>query len=265
MKAGDTSPPFRGKALDGANKLVDLTGASAKFRMRPQIAGLRAEIVADAQIDEAESVLTYDWAPEDSAVPGAYWAEFEATLPNGQTETFPNDEMAVVEILPVTSGLAVAPGPGPSPAPPAVPRNLTRFYGPAASVLSADVWTTILLNSAAPYQPVGDPYFEPVVGGPDDGGVVCLADGVYALTGGVVFDPAQQMGQRAVWVTSTATDIWNLANASPPFKGQPLPITVSGEAWIMAGEVVTLRAFSDAAAQTMSDPHSEFLSVVRLG
>ena len=100
LKVGDTAPPFRGKALDGAKKPVDLNGASAKFRMRPQLAGLRAEILADAQVDEAESVLTYDWEAEDTAVAGAYWAEFEVTLANGRIETFPNDEMAAVEILP---------------------------------------------------------------------------------------------------------------------------------------------------------------------
>jgi hypothetical protein len=102
MKRGNTSPPFRGKALDGASKAVDLAGATAKFRMWPQVAGLRDEILADAQVDEVESILTYDWDPDgtDSAVPGAYWAEFEVTLANGKKETFPNDEMAVVEILP---------------------------------------------------------------------------------------------------------------------------------------------------------------------
>ena len=51
-------------------------------------------------MDELESILTYDWAVGDTDIAGAYWAEFEVTLASGRIETFPNDEMAAVEILP---------------------------------------------------------------------------------------------------------------------------------------------------------------------
>lgn len=102
LKQGDTSPPFRGKAKDATGKLVPLTGATATFRMKPQIQGLRAPISAPADVDGLTSELSYDWASDgsDTNVPGLYDAEFHVVFADGSEETFPNGEYEVVEILP---------------------------------------------------------------------------------------------------------------------------------------------------------------------
>ena len=101
IKEGDTSPPFRGVAKDATGRPVPLGGSSVEFRMSPQIPGLRADIVAEAEYDEETSELIYRWADGDTDTPGLYDAEFAVTFPaGGGVETFPNGEYARVEVLP---------------------------------------------------------------------------------------------------------------------------------------------------------------------
>jgi BppU N-terminal domain len=264
IKQGDTRP--LDVALVANRKPVPLAGSTIAFFMAPKIEGIGTVIQDGAVeiVDAAKAKVRYEWQPGETDRAGVHRAEFRVTFSDGVIETFPSGDYLEVEIVGDVELQAVEPPP--EPAPPEGPiRSLTRFYGPPGSTaLNVDTWTTIPLVGT-PYQPVGDPYFEQVVGGPDDGGVRCLEDGIYSLVGAVIFLPSQQTGQeRAVWVTSSSNEVWNLLNGGSPFKTQLLPISVSGEAWITAGEIITLKAFSDTATSTTENPNSEFLSVVRI-
>jgi hypothetical protein len=259
IKQGDTRP--LDVTLMANRKPVPLAGSSIAFQMAPKIAGIGTNI-EDGEveiIDPAKAQVRYVWQPGETDKAGVHRAEFVVTFGDGVVETFPSGEYLEVEIVGEVTPATVIVEPTPEPTPEAI-RSLTRFYGPPGSTpVAADAWTTIPLVGT-PYQPVGEAYFEQEVGG----GVRCLEDGIYSLTGAVIFVPSQQTGQRGVWVTSDSNEVWNLANAGPPFKTELRPITVSGDAWITAGEIVTLKAFSDSETTTTDIPNSEFLSIVRV-
>jgi hypothetical protein len=262
IKQGDTRP--LDVTLLANRKPVPLAGSNITFQMAPKIAGIGTNIEDGAVeiVDEAKATVRYVWKPGETDKAGVHRAEFVVTFGDGVVETFPSGEYLEVEIVGEVVPMTVAPIPSPEPQPSGF-YSLSRFYGPPTSTpLAAGTWTTIPLIGT-PRQ-FGDAFFEPVVGGPDDGGVVCLEDGIYSLTGAVIFNPGQQTGQRGVWVTSGANDLWNLATGGPPFKNVPMPMGVSGDAMIATGEVLTLKAWTDTAAGTTDNPNSEWLSITRL-
>lgn len=91
IKRGDTSPALV-YALEPAGEVI-LTGASAVFSMRPRTGGALVVDRAPAVIVTATGspTLRHDWAPGDTALAGAHWAEFEVTYADGAIETLPND------------------------------------------------------------------------------------------------------------------------------------------------------------------------------
>lgn len=100
LKAGDTAPAFVGKCLDASGAPIATLGATVAFRMKPVVAGLAPPLAAAAVwSDAATAEATYAWVSGDTDIPGMYYAEFHVTFANGKTETFPNGEYAVVEIL----------------------------------------------------------------------------------------------------------------------------------------------------------------------
>lgn len=88
VKRGDRKPAVTWVALDSAGKRVDLTGATASFRMRDPISG--CTIVGDAKIPNTKTGnLRYDWKLGDTDFAGSYEGEFLLTFPDLTTWTFP--------------------------------------------------------------------------------------------------------------------------------------------------------------------------------
>jgi hypothetical protein len=111
LKAGDTSPEFVGKCLDQTKTPVPTLGATVRFRMRPQVRNLRSVIDTPAVwSNPATAEATHLWAPDETAVPGLYDAEFHVVWADGKSESFPNDEYVIIEILPA-AGDVIPPSP----------------------------------------------------------------------------------------------------------------------------------------------------------
>jgi hypothetical protein len=101
LKVGDTLPALIGQCLDAKNTPIPTLGAMVTFRMRPQVTGLRAPIVAAGSWDDpATAMAKYEWQAGDTDVPGLYDCDFLVDFGGGVTESFPNGEYVVVEILP---------------------------------------------------------------------------------------------------------------------------------------------------------------------
>ncbi len=55
---------------------------------------------ANAQVvDLAERLVSYDWTPEDTSIPGQYRGEFEVTFSNGDKLTYPNKDYIPIQIV----------------------------------------------------------------------------------------------------------------------------------------------------------------------
>lgn len=88
VKRGDRKPAVTWVALDAGGKRVDLTGATAKFRMREPVTG--CTILGAATIPSTKTGnLRYDWKLGDTDFAGSYDAEFLVTFPDLTTWTFP--------------------------------------------------------------------------------------------------------------------------------------------------------------------------------
>jgi hypothetical protein len=100
IKQNDTAPAIGSDLLDAAKNAVDLTGATVRFNMRSE----GGELVVDNQIavvtNAVAGAVRYDWQPEDTAIPGICYAEFEVTYANGNVETFPNSSNIKVRVAP---------------------------------------------------------------------------------------------------------------------------------------------------------------------
>lgn len=100
IKQGDTSPAFRVTLRSNTGAAVIVTGATIMFHMVPTEGGLPS-VAAEAEVvDGLNGVVRYVWAVGDTAVAGAYRAEFEVTFVDGAVETFPNSDYLRVKIRP---------------------------------------------------------------------------------------------------------------------------------------------------------------------
>ena len=98
IKQNDTSPAMLATLKDGDGTVVELSGATVRFHMRPIGS-------ASTAVDEAASIYDYDagqvsyaWSASDTATAGLYEAEFEVTNTDGTIETFPNNGYITVEV-----------------------------------------------------------------------------------------------------------------------------------------------------------------------
>lgn len=98
IKQGATSPAID---ITLAPVTLDLTGATVRFSMKHRGTGAVAVNRAPALIVTVlPPVVRYVWDAADTAVPGLYDAEVEATLPGGAVEILPGDGFIPVRVFP---------------------------------------------------------------------------------------------------------------------------------------------------------------------
>lgn len=98
IKRGDKLPRATATLTDADGNPVDLSGASAIFKMR-EIRGTELLISAAAEIDDVEGgVVGYTWANDDTDVAGGFLGEFAVAFPGGR-ETFPNNTHILIAIV----------------------------------------------------------------------------------------------------------------------------------------------------------------------
>lgn len=96
IKAGDRLPAIAVTITDADGNRVDLTGASARFRMRPKGTDGSPTVDAVATITQDDEDATtwgeivYPWADGDTDDPGRYDGEWEITFASGKQLTAPN-------------------------------------------------------------------------------------------------------------------------------------------------------------------------------
>ena len=101
IKRGDFGFPITATLAD--ENALDLTGASVRFKMKP---APESDVVATpvngiaVVADAASGKVQYVWQSGDTAVAGAYVAEWEVTLQGGGVETFPSEGYIDVLVLP---------------------------------------------------------------------------------------------------------------------------------------------------------------------
>lgn len=100
LKAGDTRPSIPSTLTYADGAPADLTDATVRFRMRPEGQEDEAPTV-DGEADRLEPLtdgrVAYHWAAEDTAVPGAYVADWLWTK-GEEVASFPNDGPIYVHI-----------------------------------------------------------------------------------------------------------------------------------------------------------------------
>jgi hypothetical protein len=153
--------------------------------------------------------------------------------------------------------------------------SFLRAFGPdTATAVPANAWTAIVLDPAGePWRQFGTPCWEWIPPGDPDytvspAGIRCLKEGVYDLTGSVVFDTGTGTGTRGVRVVEVQGPYagqWQLTTSVPMPKATLIPILVSGESYQYQGNIIELQAWTDTATQTMANPQSEWLSATYIG
>jgi hypothetical protein len=148
--------------------------------------------------------------------------------------------------------------------------SFLRAFGPdTPSTIPASAWTAIVLDPAGePWRQFGATCWEWIPPGDPDyalspAGIRCLQEGIYDLTGAVVFSPAQGTGTRGVQIIEVKGPYagqWQLVTSIPQPKSTNTPVLVSGETYQYAGNIVELQAWSDTATSTIANPQSEWLS-----
>lgn len=100
IKRNDTAPAIRAALLD-AKGVVDLTNATVRFLMRPVLPQHAPVLNASASVvdNPAKGVVEYQWVVGDTAIAGAYYAEWEVTRSDLTVVTFPSDDYLEVRIL----------------------------------------------------------------------------------------------------------------------------------------------------------------------
>ncbi len=98
IKQNDTAPIILVTLKDGNDAAVDLTAATAIFKMRA-VGQSTVKTSAAAIIHDADAgQVRYEWAAADTDTIGSYEAEFQITFVDGKIETFPNSDFIRITI-----------------------------------------------------------------------------------------------------------------------------------------------------------------------
>jgi len=98
IKQNDTAPIILVTLKDGNDAAVDLTGATAIFKMRP-VGQTTVKTDSAAIIHNADAgQVRYEWVAADTNTIGSYEAEFQVTFVDGKIETFPNADFIRITI-----------------------------------------------------------------------------------------------------------------------------------------------------------------------
>jgi hypothetical protein len=105
VKTGNRREPIQRTLKDSAGVVVNLTGATVKFRMRTNRPAGTGSFKVDttATIVNApgtDGLVKYSWAAIDVDTPGAYRGWFQVTFGDGTVQTFPNDGWILVNVTP---------------------------------------------------------------------------------------------------------------------------------------------------------------------
>jgi hypothetical protein len=89
----------------------------------------------------------------------------------------------------------------------------------------------------------------------------CLREGIYDFGGAVIFNSADQTGDRAVSINQVSGPYtWGFVQSMPMPKVTGGGIIVSGETYQYVNNTVELRAYSTVSTSTTPNPQSEWLS-----
>jgi hypothetical protein len=98
IKQNDTSPAMLATLKDGNGTVIELSGSSVRFHMRP-IGQTTNTVDSAATIHDVDlGQVSYAWSSTDTANSGMFEAEFQVTNTDGTIETFPNAGHIIVEI-----------------------------------------------------------------------------------------------------------------------------------------------------------------------
>lgn len=96
---GDTEPVFYDELTYSNKEKVDLTGATVEFVMRSLTSGSPLSLTGSVEIIAAtEGKLAYLPSAKDTAIAGAYMAQWRITFSGGETMTFPTVGYLSVEV-----------------------------------------------------------------------------------------------------------------------------------------------------------------------
>lgn len=108
IKQDDRLPEFGCILSDADEQVVNLSGATIMFIMRPR----GGDPDDDPKVEASASVVSapagsvkYAWATGDTDTAGSYNAEWEVTFADGRSETFPNNSNLVVKITADLGGI----------------------------------------------------------------------------------------------------------------------------------------------------------------
>ena len=98
IKQNDTSPAMLATLKDGDGTVIELSGSTVRFHMRP-VGKATSVVDTTATIHDVDKgQVSYSWSPSDTANSGMFEAEFQVTNTDGTIETFPNAGHILVEI-----------------------------------------------------------------------------------------------------------------------------------------------------------------------
>ena len=146
---------------------------------------------------------------------------------------------------------------------PSTPLSFLRAFAPDTVDIPQDTWVTLPLDpSVSPWRTFGEQFWE---FDEASGGIRCLKEGIYSLSGGIVYDDGNQTGDRAVDVVETMgpyANKWGLASSGPMAKVVQTAFIVGGQTYQFVDNVVELKAYSTVSTKTSGIQFSNWLSVV---